>query len=337
MQGDVRPTVVVAKDGLPARTPPDISVIVPIYNEEESIPLLVEKLSEEMAKLGKTYEVLLINDGSTDKSLEVLRVVAATRPNWRVVSFRRNCGQTAAMMAGIDYARAPIIVSLDCDLQNDTRDIPLLLNKLEEGYDVVCGWRKERRDEAIRRNFVSRVANRLISWISGVSLHDYGCTLKAYRADVVTGVRLYGEMHRFIPIYATWRGARVTEVPVRHHARKFGHSKYGLERIIKVILDLLVVKFLDNYMVKPIYVFGSLGLVSLFISLLSGTATLILKIFYDVPIILTPLPLLTVLAMLLGMNSILMGLIAEMLVRTYYESQERAVYAVREIINADAA
>jgi glycosyltransferase involved in cell wall biosynthesis len=262
-----------------------------------------------------------------------LRAAAAGKPQAHIIDFRRNYGQTAAIMAGIDYARGEIIISLDADLQNDPRDIPRLLSKLDEGYDVVSGWRRDRQDAAIRRNLVSRVANRLISTISGVELHDYACTLKAYRADVIKGVRLYGEMHRFIPVYASWMGAKVAEIPVAHHPRKFGKSKYGLERTFKIILDLMVVKFLDRHFVKPIYVFGGFALISFFISLCSGIWMLYLKFFEHVSMIQTPLPLLTVLTFLIAFISLFMGLIAEMLVRTYFESQHRPPYNVRTLIN----
>jgi len=236
-------------------------------------------------------------------------------------------------MAGIDHAAGDIIVSIDADLQNDPDDIPVLLAKLAEGYDVVSGWRKSRKDAKFRRTFLSRVANRLISRLSGVRLNDYGCTLKAYRADVVKGIRLYGEMHRFIPIYASWMGARVVEVPVAHNPRRFGQSKYGLERIMKVLLDLLVVKFLDRHFVKPIYVFGGFGLFSLMLSSLSTAMLLYLKFVKGLSMILTPLPLLAAMTFLVGFMSILMGFLAEMLVRTYFESQGRAAYLVRERFN----
>jgi glycosyltransferase involved in cell wall biosynthesis len=312
---------------------PQVSIIIPIFNEEDNVDALVDALWAVLAQASFTFEVLLINDGSNDRTLARLRAAAAKKPQARIIDFRRNYGQTAAIMAGIDYARGKIIISLDADLQNDPRDIPLLLAKLDEGYDVVSGWRQDRQDAAIRRNLASRLANRLISMISGVKLHDYGCTLKAYRADVIKDVRLYGEMHRFIPIYASWMGARVTEIPVTHNARKFGKSKYGLERAFKVILDLLVVKFLDRHFVKPIYVFGGFGLISLVISILSGVWMIYLKIFDNVSMILTPLPLLTVLTFLIAFISLLLGLIAEMLVRTYFESQHRAPYNVRALIN----
>ncbi|HEX3945442.1 MAG TPA: glycosyltransferase family 2 protein [Rhizomicrobium sp.] len=319
-----------AADG---REAPKVSIIIPIYNEEENVGPLLEVLWQVLPTAQFTFEVLLINDGSNDRTLAKLQAAAVGKPEARIIDFRRNYGQTAAIMAGIDYARGEIIVSLDADLQNDPRDIPRLLAKLDEGYDVVSGWRKDRQDAAVRRNLVSRVANRLISKISGVKLHDYGCTLKAYRADVIKDVRLYGEMHRFIPIYARWMGARVTEITVEHHSRKFGKSKYGLERVFKVILDLLVVKFLDRHFVKPIYVFGGFGLLSLLISVASGLWMIYLKLFDNVSMILTPLPLLTVLTFLVAFMSVLMGLIAEMLVRTYFESQRRTPYHVRSLFN----
>jgi glycosyltransferase involved in cell wall biosynthesis len=317
--------------------PPAISVIVPIYNEQESVASLCEGLFGVLDDIGRRFEVICINDGSTDGSIAALQQVAAQRNELRIVNFRRNYGQTAAMMAGIDYASGNIIVSIDADLQNDPRDIPALLAKMDEGFDVVSGWRKDRQDAAVRRNFVSRVANRIISQISGVRLHDFGCTLKAYRREVVKDVRLYGEMHRFVPIYASWMGARVCEISVRHHARKFGKSKYGLERILKVILDLVVVKFLDRYLVKPIYVFGGFGLLSLLISFLLTLTMIWLKFFEGVSMIQTPLPLLAALTFLVGVQSILLGLIAEILVRTYFEAQERRAYSVRDTINFPSA
>lgn len=317
----------------PAADRPDISVLIPLYNEEDSIQPLLEKILFVLRKTGRSFEIVAVNDGSQDASLSRLRDAAARCRDVKVVNLRRNSGQTAAMMAGIEHASGEILVSIDADLQNDPEDIPFLIAKLEEGYDVVSGWRKDRKDAAIRRNFVSRLANRLISRISGVRLSDYGCTLKAYRRDVIEGVRLYGEMHRFIPIYASWMGARVTEIPVRHHPRRFGKSKYGLERIAKVLLDLIVVKFLDRHFVKPIYVFGGFGLASLALSALCALYMAYLKIFEGISMILTPLPVLVAMLLLIGILSILMGLLAEMLVRVYFESQKRSPYHVRDRIN----
>jgi glycosyltransferase involved in cell wall biosynthesis len=310
-----------------------VSVITPIYGEEDNIEPLFRALLPVLRGLGRDFEIIAVNDGSRDSSLQRLRAASTNIPELRVISFRRNYGQTAAIMAGIDYASGEFIVTIDADLQNDPEDIPALLAKLDEGFDVVSGWRQVRKDHVLRRNFLSRIANVVISWISGVHLKDYGCTLKAYRSDVLKDVRLYGEMHRFIPIYASWMGARTTELPVRHHARQFGYSKYGLERVAKVILDLMVVKFLDQHFVKPIYVFGGFGLLTLAVSFISAATVLYLKIFKGISMILTPLPLLTALTFLVGLMSLLMGLLAEMLVRTYFESQGRASYHVRELIN----
>jgi len=312
-----------------------ISVIIPIFNERENIFLLYQKLVAELPLLQREFEVILINDGSKDGSEELLFEVASKDNRFKVVNLRRNYGQTAAMMAGIDYARGEIIVPMDGDLQNDPADVKRLIEKLDEGYEVVSGWRKERQDAALRRNFPSRLANKLISWISGVHLHDYGCSLKAYHRDVIKGVKLYGEMHRFIPIYASWLGARVTEMPVKHHPRIHGQSKYGLERIVKVILDMLVVKFLAKYATKPIYVFGGFGVLSIGVSFMSGFYAVYLKFFENTAFIQTPLPLLVVMAFITGVMSILMGLLAELVMRTYFESQNKSVYLVRDTRNLE--
>ncbi len=314
---------------------PRISVLVPIYNEQENIPLLCDDLFPILDRLGCDFEIIAVDDGSRDGSFAVLKAFAERRPELKVISFRRNYGQTAAIMAGIDHAAGDIIISIDADLQNDPADIPALLAKLDEGFDVVSGWRKDRKDAPIRRNFVSRVANQLISRISKVHLNDYGCTLKAYRRDMIKGVRLYGEMHRFIPIYASWLGATVTEIPVNHRPRRFGSSKYGLERVAKVLLDLLVVAFLDRYFVKPIYLFGGFGIFSLAMAALCVAYMVYLKYAAGVSMILTPLPILAALLVLVGVLSTLLGLVAEILVRTYFESQERTVYLVGTRINFD--
>lgn len=318
----------------PARPPRpakvDLSVVLPIYDEEESLHELLDNLFRVLDGLNRTYEIWCVNDGSHDRSSEILHDIAKTRPQLHVLDFRRNFGQTAALMAGFDHSRGDVIITLDADLQNDPADIPRLLEKLDEGYDVVSGWRADRKDAAIRRNFVSRVANGMISKISGVKLHDYGCTLKAYRRDVMRGVRLYGEMHRFIPIYASWRGARVVELPVGHAARRFGKSKYGLNRIFKVVLDLMVLKFLEDYLVKPIYVFGGFGMFAIACSFLALAWALGLKIFAGTSLILTPLPLLAAMLFLIGCMSTLLGLLAEIMTRTYFESQGSRPYSVRD-------
>lgn len=310
----------------------EISLIIPVYNEEESLSRLfaaIEAVSLDIPPL----EAIFINDGSTDSSLAILKAQAEKDSRFKVISFVTNTGQTAAIQAGIDFASGDILVFLDSDLQNDPADIPKLLNKLAEGYDVVSGWRKDRKDNAIKRNLPSRIANSIISRVSGVHLHDYGCTLKAYRKNVIKPVRLYGEMHRFIPIYAKWQGAKVAEIPVTHHARQFGSSKYGLERIFKVILDILVVKFLSRYLTKPIYVFGGFGLLTFFISFCSLIWALCLKWFAQTSLIQTPLPLFSGFCFLLGCISILMGLLAEVVSRTYFESKRQDAYYIREMIN----
>jgi glycosyltransferase involved in cell wall biosynthesis len=310
-----------------------ISVIVPIYNEAESLPILYKRVTQVLRRLNCPWELILVNDGSTDQSQARLDEIASLDSAVKVVRFRRNSGQTAAMMAGVDYAEGSIIIPMDGDLQNDPKDIPRLLAKLDEGYDVVSGWRKDRKDNPIKRNLLSRLANRLISFISGVPLHDYGCSLKAYRKDVIKGVKLYGEMHRFIPIYASWFGARIAEIPVTHHPRQFGQSKYGMERVIKVIFDLIVVKFLSKYAQKPMYIFGSAGASSLLVSFLSGIWAVYLKLFEHTSFISTPLPLLVVMTAITGFMCILMGLLAELSIRTYYEAQDKSVYVVHETRN----
>lgn len=317
-----------------------LSVIIPVCNEAESVDPLMERLftvlDRHFSGLPGAFEIIAVNDGSTDESLGKLKLHAKTRPELKVVDFRRNYGQTAAILAGIEFASGEILVSIDADLQNEPEDIPLLLAKLEEGADVVSGWRKDRQDARWRRNFLSRVANRLISWISGVKLHDYGCTLKAYRRDVIKGVRLYGEMHRFLPVYARWMGAKVVELPVRHSPRRFGKSHYGLKRIVKVTLDILVIRFLDRYMTKPIYVFGSFGLLAIAFAFATLALALCLRFFDQISLIETPLPLLAAMAFLVGCMSLLMGLLAEIVVRTYFESQRRPPFLVRELTNFEA-
>jgi glycosyltransferase involved in cell wall biosynthesis len=309
---------------------PDISVFLPVYDEEANLHLLHGKLEQALAKLGRSAEIVYVDDGSRDGSLEILRNIAARDPRVRVIALRRNYGQTAAMAAGIDAARGKVLIPMDADLQNDPADIARLLDKLDEGYDVVSGWRKNRKDKMVTRKIPSMMANRLISWIGGVPLHDYGCSLKAYRRESLQDVRLYGEMHRFIPIYASWAGARVTEIPVEHHARTMGKSKYGLSRTIKVVFDLMTIKFMASYQTKPIYVFGTFGMLAFLISLLAGLYAVFLKIFHRADFVQTPLPILTIVMFAVGIQFLLMGLLAEMLVRTYHESQAKPIYAVRE-------
>ena len=312
-----------------------ISVIIPLYNEAENVAPLCEALTPALDDLGRPYEVIFINDGSTDGTAEKLADAVNGHATFKLISFKRNVGQTPAMMAGIDHARGSVIVPMDGDLQNDPADIGKLLDKLNEGYGVVSGWRKNRREPFWTRVLPSRVANALISWVSGVHLKDYGCTLKAYRRDVLEDFRLYGEMHRFVPIYAHWQGAKITELPVNHRPRERGVSKYGMTRIFKVLLDLLVVKFLTQYEAKPIYIFGMVGFGFFGISFIAGVWALYLKWFDNTSFIETPLPLLFTLGFITGVMCILMGLLAEMLVRVYYESQGKRQYTVRERINVD--
>ena len=312
---------------------PSISVVVPVFNEQDNVSPLMERLFAVLDTLDNSSEVIAVDDGSRDETVERLRKAAERHPNLRVVKFRRNHGQTAAMQAGIDFATGEVIIPIDADLQNDPEDIPRLLEKMDEGYDVVSGWRKNRQDAAIRRNFLSRQANRLISRVSGVHLHDYGCSLKAYRADVLQNVRLYGEMHRFIPIYASFAGARITEIPVAHHPRTHGESKYGMERTFKVMLDLLVVRFLDKYLVKPIYVFGGFGFACILASIAFFVWMTVLKFGFDTNFNRTPLPVLATTSFLMGMMSILLGLIAEIVSRIYFESSGRRSYTVAEVLN----
>ena len=309
-----------------------ISVLIPVFNEEENISPLCEKLTSVLNRMGKDYEVIFIDDGSSDETLSLLRPICKKDPRIKFVSFSRNFGQTSALTAGIDLSKGKIIIPMDGDLQNDPEDIPRLLQKIEEGYDVVSGWRKDRKDPFLKRRLPSLIANRIISFMGGVHLHDYGCTLKAYRRDILKNIRLYGEMHRFIPIYAKWVGARVSEVPVNHLPRKFGSSKYGVNRVFKVILDLMVVKFLLSYSQKPIYVFGGMGFLMIFGAILSGGYAIYLKIFRGVSFILTPMPILSVFLVVLGFLSILMGFLAEVLIRTYYESQRKPTYQIKEML-----
>lgn len=310
--------------------PPEVSVFLPVFNEEPNLLPLYAQLNEALKTLERSAEIVYVDDGSTDNSLKVLREIAQSDPRVRVVALKRNYGQTAAMAAGIDAARGKVLIPMDADLQNDPADIVRLLHKLDEGYDVVSGWRKNRKDRMVTRKIPSMIANRLISWIGGVPLHDYGCSLKAYRRESLQEVRLYGEMHRFIPIYASWAGARVTEIPVEHHARTMGKSKYGLSRTLKVVFDLMTIKFMASYQTKPIYVFGSFGMLAFAISLLGGIYAVFLKIFHKADFVQTPLPILTIVMFAVGVQFLLMGLLAEMLVRTYHESQAKAIYAVRE-------
>jgi glycosyltransferase involved in cell wall biosynthesis len=294
----------------------------------------MQALRHALDPMGISWEVVMVDDGSKDNSVQVLEQLAVGNTDrLRVVLLRRNFGQTTAIAAGIDHAQGDVIVLMDADMQNDPADIPMMLAKIEEGYDVVSGWRKNRQDTFITRTLPSRLANGLISSVTGVHLHDYGCTLKAYRREVITGFRLYGEMHRFIPAYAGWVGAKIIEMPVNHHARKFGKTKYGLERTLKVVLDLMTVKFLNSYSNKPIYLFGGAGFVLIFASLVVLAGMVIDRLLGGVHLNRSPLLQMVVMLFILGFQSILMGLIAELLARTYHESQNKATYTVRRVLN----
>lgn len=311
----------------------DLSLIIPVYNEAENLPILYDSIQQTLKANKNIWEVIFIDDGSSDGSFDVLKSLVEKDPEHvRVVAFRRNFGQTAAITAGIDHAQGEIIVLMDADMQNDPADIPMLLAKLDEGYDLVSGWRKHRRDNRLTRTIPSNIANGLISWVTGVHLHDYGCTLKAYRREALEGFRLYGEMHRFIPVFAHSVGARITELPVQHHERKFGKANYGLDRTMKIVLDLFTVKFLLNYSHKPMRLFGGAGML-----LISGAGILLLylyirRVIEGVPVLGSPLFQLGVMILILGTQSILMGLIAELLARTYHESQSKPTYTVRTVL-----
>lgn len=312
----------------------NLSVVTPVYNEEENLPLLYQAVHQALDPLDICWEMILVDDGSRDRSTSVLEELAAKDPQHiRVLELRRNFGQTAAIAAGIDHSCGDVVVLMDADMQNDPADIPMMLEKIAAGYDVVSGWRIRRQDTFLTRTLPSRIANGLISWVTGVRLHDYGCTLKAYRREVITGFRLYGEMHRFIPVYANSVGAKIIEVPVNHHPRKFGKAKYGLERTIKVVLDLFTVKFLSSYANKPIYLFGGAGSVLIGFSLATLLYLFIRRIFWGISPFLSPLFVVSIMIAIMGFQSILMGLIAELQVRTYHESQGKPTYTVRKKIN----
>lgn len=313
----------------------DLSIVVPIYNEEENISLLHESVASALKDSTIDYELILVDDGSSDRSFLLLKDLAAKDSRVRVIRFRRNFGQTAAMAAGFDAAVGRVVVPMDGDLQNDPTDIPRLLAKIDEGNDVVSGWRKDRKDTFINRKLPSMIANGLISKFTGVHLHDYGCTLKAYRKEVLEGINLYGEMHRFVPALASQVGAKVTELPVKHHPRLYGTSKYGISRTVRVVLDLMTVKFLLSYSTKPIQLFGKWGVYTLFAGVMSGLATLYMKIFEHMSMNRNPLWILTVFLFFMGIQFIVLGLLGELNARTYYEAQGKPIYVVKERLNFD--
>jgi glycosyltransferase involved in cell wall biosynthesis len=312
-----------------------LSVVIPAYNEEENVPILYEKLKKVLDGLGQDYEIIFVDDGSTDGTYQRLKQLAEKDSRLKVIRFKRNYGQTAAMSAGFEHAKGDVIITLDADLQNDPEDIPLLLEKLEEGYHVVSGWRKDRKDPFLSRRLPSMIANWLISKITGVHLHDYGCTLKAYRAEVVKDLELFGDMHRFLPALTKRRGAKITEVVVRHHPRMFGKSKYGIGRTIRVLLDIMLVKFLNEYINKPLYMFGSVGFLLLGLGLFSLFYLIFLKLFLEEPIGRRPLLILSVLLILAGIQLISTGLLAELLIRIYYRTKDTKPYVIQEKINLE--
>ncbi len=310
----------------------DLSIVIPIYNEEKNIPLLYKEIQEVLGNASYSYELICVDDGSSDSSVAVLEELSLKDDKVVVIALRRNFGQTAAMSAGFDHACGDIIITMDGDLQNDPHDIPDMVAKLNDGYDVVTGWRFDRKDPFISRKLPSMMANKLISWITGVGLHDYGCTLKAFRKEVTENIRLYGEMHRFIPAIASGMGISFTEVKVNHRPRRFGTSKYGISRTIRVVLDLLTVKFILSYATRPLHVFGTVGVISGGLGVLMALIMTLQRFFAGVGLSDRPLLLLAVLLMFMGIQFVTMGLLAELVVRTYHESQHKPIYYVRRII-----
>jgi glycosyltransferase involved in cell wall biosynthesis len=315
---------------------PFLSVVIPLYNEAENVELLYGELSAALDQIGRSYEVVVVDDGSTDDSFARLREIHQRDSRWRIVRFRRNFGQAAGFAAGFAAARGEVVVTSDADLQNDPRDIGRLLAKLDEGYDIVSGWRTERKEPFLSRRLPSMTANRMISGTTGVVLHDYGCSLKAYRSEVAKSVRLYGELHRFIPALASWMGVRVAEVPVNDRKRRFGKSKYGISRTFRVFLDLITVRFMLSYSTRPLHVFGGLGLASAGVGFLIGLYLTLLKFAFGQDIGTRPLLSLAVLLVVLGVQLMSMGLLAEMVTRTYHEAQDKPIYVIREQLDAPA-
>ncbi|EAZ90363.1 glycosyltransferase family 2 protein [Crocosphaera chwakensis] len=311
-----------------------LSVIVPIYNELESLPLLIQAIADILVESQLSYEIICVDDGSQDGSADLLQDLANSRDDLVAIIFRRNYGQTPAMAAGFQYAKGNIIITLDGDLQNDPADIPKLVNKLEEGYDLVSGWRKNRQDARLTRLLPSKIANWIIGRVTGVKLHDYGCSLKAYRREVLSDMNLYGELHRFLPALAYIEGAKITELPVRHHARRYGSSKYGLGRTFRVLMDLLTIFFLKKFLTRPMHIFGLGGLILLIAGLLMGTYLTFLKLILGLSIGHRPLLILAVLLILTGIQLLISGLLAELMMRTYHESQKRPIYRIRQIVQS---
>lgn len=308
----------------------DLSIVVPVYNEESTIKLLCHKVRDVLENIEESSEIIIVDDGSTDKTYSILKEIKDEIEELRIIRLRANFGQTAALSAGFDNAQGNIVITLDADLQNDPNDIPKLLEKMKEGYDVVSGWRKDRKDPWLTRKLPSFAANKLISYITGVRLHDYGCTLKAYRKEIIKDIELYGQMHRFIPALAKWVGGRIGEVAVTHYPRKFGKSKYGIGRTVRVVLDLITIKFLLSYSSSPIQIFGLIGLSSGVLGFLWTGYLVVQRLFFEIPLGGRPALLLAVMLMFLGVQFISMGLLGELLIRTYHESQKKPIYAIRE-------
>jgi glycosyltransferase involved in cell wall biosynthesis len=310
----------------------NLSIVIPIYNEKESVGNLYSMLNKTLSKLKIKYEVILIDDGSTDGTYEELKKINKKNSSYKIIRFRRNFGQTSAMSAGFHHSTGKVIITLDADLQNDPKDIPAILKKLDEGHDIVSGWRKNRKDKAISRRFPSIVANKIISRLSGVYLHDYGCTLKAYRREVIENIELYGEMHRYIPAVASRMGVSVAEIPVAHHSRKYGKSKYGISRTIRVILDIITIKFLLSYSQRPIQIFGLLGLFSGTVGSAITVYLIIMRIFFNQSLSDRPLFILSIFMIFIGVQLITMGLLAEINMRIYHEAQNKPTYVIKDII-----
>jgi len=310
----------------------DLSIVIPIYNERESIEKLYKKLDEALSRINLKYEVMLIDDGSTDGTFNELLKIHRKNKLYKIIRFRKNFGQTPAISAGFSYAEGEVVVTLDADLQNDPLDIQVLLSKMNEGYDIVSGWRKNRKDKAVTRRFPSIIANKIISKLTGVHLHDYGCTLKAYKKEVVKNINLYGEMHRYIPAIASWMGVKVAEVPVTHHSRRYGKSKYGVSRTIKVILDIITLKFLLSYSQSPIQIFGLVGLFSGLVGFIMTSYLIIMRLFFNQPLADRPLFILSIFIIFIGVQLITIGLLAEVLIRVYHEVQNRSTYVIKDII-----
>lgn len=310
----------------------ELSVIIPVYNEAKNIPILLDEVKAALESSGFSYEILAIDDGSQDETYPLLVERAVHWPALKVVRLRKNFGQTPALSAGFDLAQGDIIVTMDGDLQNDPRDIPSLIRKINEGYDIVSGWREKRQDPFLSRRLPSIIANRMISWVTGVKLHDYGCTLKAFKKDVAKHIRLYGEMHRFIPAIASWMGVTIAEVPVNHRSRRFGSSKYGISRTIRVVLDLITVKFLLTYSTRPIQVFGLWGFLAGLAGFGLAAYLTIQRVFFEIPLANRPILLLAILLIFIGIQFISIGLLGELQVRTYHESQGKPIYHIKEIV-----